>query len=292
MIAGDYAHFDKSMPALLILLAFWVQISILEKSGNYSYADITACWGVAYDVAFPTVDYNGDLIQFCGSNPSGQIQTVEINGLVNSLYCRYAYAILHKEHQIKNNNPGQSWKQILSTFDEHVVLAIYGDDNVHNVHPDASFYNHTSIQRVLGDVGITYTMADKEAESIPYINIDDVSFLKRTWRYDEDVGAFLAPLETESITKMLSINVASKSISPNEQAIAVIESAVREYFFHGKDEFMQKTALLKDVVLELDLAPYVRESTFPSYNQLVADFWTNSKGMSIADGKVIRKDDL
>jgi hypothetical protein len=90
MIAGDYAAFDKSMPPSIILAAFDILIWMCGKAG-YTHDDLQICKGVAMDTAFPLVDFNGDLIQFFGSNPSGHPLTVIINGLANSLYMRYCY---------------------------------------------------------------------------------------------------------------------------------------------------------------------------------------------------------
>lgn len=148
----------------------------------------------------------------------------------------------------------------------------YGDDNVMGVSKNAEWFNHTAIQKVLADHGITYTMADKTSASVPFIHINDVSFLKRTWRYDEDMRLHLCPLEHDSIEKMLLIGVQSNALSPELQAVAVIESAVSEYFFYGKKVFLQKRRLLQDVVEECGLYHLIQPSTFPSYDTLVKRF--------------------
>jgi hypothetical protein len=120
-------------------------------------------------------------------------------------------------------------------------------------------------------------MADKEQESIPYIHIDDATFLKRRWRYNHDVGAYLAPLEHESIEKMLMVWTRSKTISEQEQAVAVVTSAVREYFYYGKHVFEEKRNLLKHVLTEIGFEMWITDSTFPTFSQLKEEFWVNSE---------------
>jgi hypothetical protein len=258
MVAGDYAKFDKRMSSLMIMASFDIIISICKAAG-YSQEELQVVHGLAVDTAYPTVDFNGDLIEFYGSNPSGHPLTVIINGLANSLYMRYCYHILNPDNETK-------------TFKQNVALMTYGDDNVMGVHPRVPFFNHTAIQNTLQKIDIKYTMADKEAESIPYIHIDNVSFLKRTWRYDRDIGFYVCPLEHDSIEKMLLINVQSRTITPEAQAIAVISTALREYFWYGKHVFNEKTHLMVELVSTCDLHIYVQESTFPTWEKLRDEF--------------------
>jgi hypothetical protein len=270
MFAGDYAKFDKNMSARMILAVFDILGNLAELAG-WSHEEILVLYAIAEDVAFPTVDFNGDLVEFFGSNPSGHSLTVFVNGVVNSLYMRYCYTVLNPEFNCVD-------------FKSKVSLVTYGDDNVGGVSVKAPWFNHTSIQEALKSIGITYTMADKEAESIPYIHIDQVSFLKRTWRWDSGVEAYLAPLDHDSIEKMLLINVVSKTISREVQAIQVIGTALREYFYYGRDTFESKSDMLREVVRDLDLDLYVDESTFPSWESLKEKFWKLSEHVTLKRG--------
>jgi hypothetical protein len=120
-------------------------------------------------------------------------------------------------------------------------------------------------------------MPDKEAESVPFLSLNQASFLKRSWVYDKDVGAYLAPLEHESIEKMLMVWVKSKSIVEEEQIISVVTSAVREYFFYGRDVYEEKRKLLSDMIIALNLDAWVKDSTFPTWETLYEDFFLNSE---------------
>jgi hypothetical protein len=213
-------------------------------------------------VAFPIVDFNGDLIQFACSNPSGHSFTVIINGLVNCLYMRYCYSILGN---------GQC-----ADFKKFVCLFTYGDDNMMSVHKDIDWFNHTSIQACLASVGIIYTMAEKTAASIPFIHIKDVSFLKRTFRFDSEIGAYVAPLEHDSIEKMLLINIKSKNLCDEEHSVILMGTALREYFWYGKDTFHQKRKMFNKLILENNLGYYVPEEGIPAWDTLKDAFWKAS----------------
>jgi hypothetical protein len=264
IVAGDYKAFDKRMSPSFILAAFDILHDLCKASGNYTDKELLVIRCIAEDTAFPFVDFNGDLVQFYGSNPSGHPLTVIINSLVNSLYMRYVYYTLNPDNEVES-------------FKQNVSLMTYGDDNIMSVSKETDWYNHTAIAKAFSEMEITYTMADKEAESIPFIHIDEASFLKRSWRYDEEVGSHLAPLEHDSIEKMLMTWVRSKQISEEEQALAVISTAAREYFFYGRKIFEEKVLMLKNLMRQLDIEDWVLPSTFPTFDALKDEFWINSK---------------
>jgi hypothetical protein len=266
IVAGDYKSFDKRMPATIILAAFEVMYRLCELSGKYDHDDLMCIRGIATDTAFPLVDFNGDLVEFYGSNPSGHPLTVIVNSLANSLYMRYCYLCLNPQRTCED-------------FQERVKLMTYGDDNIMGISPEAPWFNHTTIQATLAEIDITYTMADKEAESVPYIPIDDATFLKRKWRFEKELGDYACPLDHQSIEKMLTVWVRSRTISESEQMVAVISAAVREYFFYGRETFVSKVKLLKEAVSDHGMSRYVVKSTFPTWHELVTQWKEASKAV-------------
>jgi len=265
IIAGDYRKFDKTMPAKFILKAFEILKHVCETSCNYTDKDLKVIDGIAIDTAYAMTDFNGDLIQFFGSNPSGHALTVIINGLVNSLYMRYAYYLLNPNRESKS-------------FRDNVNLVTYGDDNLMGVNILCPWFNHTSISKLFAIYGLGYTMADKDAESRPYIHISEASFLKRGFKLDNDTNFCMAPIEHESIEKSLMVWTYSKSVCPAKQAISVVSSALREYFFYGKIIFEEKRLLLQKIVIEAGYELWIEESTFPEWEDLVQTYRDASIG--------------
>lgn len=260
LIAGDFETFDKLMGALVILEAFRM-IREWHKLAGASIEILNAIQVIAEGVAFAFVNFNGDLMQFFGSNPSGHPLTVIINCLVNSLYMRYCY------HEL---NP----KCEVVSFKKFIALITYGDDNA--IGSGVSWFNHTAIARVLATVGVKYTMAEKTAESVPFISISEVSFLKRTFRWEPALDAHMACLDTDSIWKSLMIFVPSKTDSPQKQSIDIVRSAVSEWFFYGRERFEKEVTFLKDMITSCDLTYYVEEGTFPSWDDLAQRFIDSS----------------
>ena len=267
MIAGDYAAFDKRMSPIVILMAFRVLIQLCIFSGNYTEEDLLILHGIAEDIAFPLIDFNGDLLEILGSNPSGHVLTVIINCIANCLYMRYVFARLAKKAGASTDD-----RIMLRMFKMFIALITYGDDNAMGVAKCCPWFNHTAIQEELALVGITYTMADKEAESVPYIHIDEVSFLKRFWRWDFDLEAFVCPLEEGSIEKTLMVCVASDTITLEEQAVESLHACCTEYFWFGKATFEEKRRMMIEVARESGLADLLAAKPLPTWQKLADRF--------------------
>lgn len=257
IVAGDYGKFDKKMIAPFVLSAFDVLIS-MSTAAKWSKEELMTLRCIAEDTAYSIIEFNGDLIEIQG-NPSGHPLTVIINCLVNCLYMRYAFM------KITTRKPAD--------FKRFVHLVTYGDDNLMSVSEECPEFNHTAISQTLEKIGVKYTMAEKEAESVPYINIEQASFLKRKFRFDKDIGAIVGPLDHSSIDKMLTVHVDNGQISPEAHSIRVIETALREYFYYGKAIFEERKQYFRELVDRATLNIWVSDSTFPEYEQLVHDFW-------------------
>lgn len=266
IIAGDYEKFDKKMMAAFILEAFGILESMARKA-SWPEDHLTFIRCIAFDTAFANMDFNGDCVEIPG-NPSGHPLTVIINCLVNSLYMRYAFMLVTKYP--------------VCDFKKYVNLATYGDDNIMGVSTLCPDFTHTRISVALKIIGVGYTMAEKEAESVPYIHIDDASFLKRKFVFDADIGAISAPLDESSFHKMLTNTVMTDTLTKEAHAICIIETAIREYWFYGKSVFEERRNFFIKLVEDMKLEPWVRESTFPSYDQIKLDYWARSEAIAAA----------
>jgi hypothetical protein len=267
MVAGDFTAYDQNMSCHLTLLAYQILIHIAVASGNYTDDDIKIMQGIATDVCFPVINLNGELMQMHGTNPSGQNLTVYVNSIVNSLYQRYIYYAIYP------------MDQYTGVFQDHVALTTYGDDNLMSVSKDRPYYNHTTMQKEYAKIGLTYTMADKESESVPYLPLEKTDFLKRKSRFDPNYvfeengqqyeGMYLALLDETAIFKSLHCNAISASATRDEVALSCLESAMSEWFLYGESVYEARRKQMTHVVELMEyqnligstLMPYsVRES--------------------------------
>jgi hypothetical protein len=233
VVGGDYKFYDKAMHQFLTRLAFWIVIQICIYSKRFSEIDIVIMRSIAEDIVNPVVDFNGDLMSLLISNPSGHPLTVVVNCIVNSLYIRFSFLKRYGN---------------LTDFARKVTLVTYGDDNLMTIR-DCDF-NHTHIQDALGEMGVLYTMPDKTSVSRPYLNMDEVEFLKRKFVPNAELSELagelivLAPLEITSIHKMLCVGLKSKSMSAEAAASASLRSACDELILHGREIYSQFKVLI------------------------------------------------
>lgn len=253
-IAGDYIKYDQKFCIKVNLASFKVLLGMLKRAG-YTDEQLAVCTVLMTETALAVYDVNGEWIMFASMNPSGHGLTVVINGLGNSLYARCAFYKLKPEREKRR-------------FRQLVALMTYGDDNVMSVHKDASWFNHTSVQLVLNEYGMGYTMADKEAESVPYINQEDCSFLKRQWVWSEQYNRYLCPLETTSIFKSLTVNKKSGFLTEDQQAAEVINNANREFFFHGREKFDEAHANLTSIAVQHEVLHHLPKGKLATYDEV------------------------
>lgn len=252
LIAGDYAAFDQNMPADFILKAFSILIHIARRSG-YTSAQLAILRTIASEISHPVYESNGEFYVAHGSNPSGHQLTSIINSIVNALYLRTCYYQLYQ-----GNPPG--------LFSDYVHLLTFGDDNIMGVSEEADAFNHVSLAECMLKCGLTYTTADKTPVTRPYITLDECTFLKRRFVFDDDYGVYIAPIEKGSIYKSLHAAVRSKSISVEQQCAATIDTALLEASFHGEEFYTTFCCTLRAVCEEVGIQSFVRPEVWISYS--------------------------
>lgn len=259
IIAGDYGKYDKRMAAYLIVAAYRIIARFYQKAG-FDNIKCRAIVAMGYDCAFSWCNFNGTLVQFFGTNPSGHSLTVIINCLVNALYIRYVYLKANPDNE-------------LDSFKDNVRLATYGDDNIAGVNPlIGEWFNHTVVQQSLATIGVEYTMADKESESVPFIHISQASFLKRSWYEDHDVGAFLCPLDMDSIFRSLTVWGPS-TMADDHRVVEVVTNAVCEFFFYGKEKFEKERDFFLQYLDKPQYLPYIRHpDVLPTWEECRGKF--------------------
>jgi len=231
ILAGDYSKYDLRMPAQLILASF----SILEKIAkrcNYSDDDLIIMRGVATDIAYPVMAYNGDLLQLIGSNPSGQNLTVYINSIGNSLLLRCGFYHIYPK---------------AGDFRSIARMMTYGDDVKGSVHKSWSEFNHISFAEFLSKHDMKFTMPDKESVPTKYMKDEDADFLKRKSIFVSELGCHIGILDENSIFKSLHCNLESKTTSKREVSASCIQSALCEWFPYGSEVYEQRRAQLKQI---------------------------------------------
>ncbi len=254
---GDFKMFDMSWSASLLYATIDLLVQLLEHIG-FEDRDIRAARVLAYASFNFFVNFFGDLLSPFGKVPSGWILTVIVNSLGNRLMVAYCYYLMRPR--------GCSLR-----FHEAVFFGAYGDDNLMGIAPNVPWFNHITLSKELAKLGFTFTTADKSGVPTPYRALCDVTFLKRSFRYDEDFGFIVAPLDEQSIIKSLMVCVRSKSVTPADQLMGQISSAARAYALYGRQVYESKCAFLRSCLAEVNLEHMIAPSTFPPFETIVRD---------------------
>lgn len=276
-IAGDFKAFESVLGLLLSNAVSKVFIHLAVLSKNYSAEELMALRVELADVSNATINFFGELITLLGGEASGQQLTTFFNCLANVLLHMYAYVVIHSEQESY-----VAYLRLAREFFDMVFCNTLGDDVYLKVDPSRAQYNHTAIQSVFGTIGITYTMADKNAPSIPYIPLEEVTFLKRKF---VDHEAFpdtkVAALDKRSIYKMLCYTVPSHSVSEAEQMASALCSAQAEAFFHGSAFFAQIQDLIAEMPKSAELEFRMSQLPPPSWNGMMARFLRSSPRLQV-----------
>lgn len=268
ILAGDYGKFDLRMPAQMLMATYKVFINVCDRCGTYSEDDLLIMRGIATEISYSAVAYNGDLIIHNGSHPSGNNMTVYANCVDNCLNfrCGYAYNALKNGYTLKN----------LPKFKEVCALGTYGDDAKGSVKKGFDWFNHISFANYMKDNDIIFTMPDKESAPTKYMNDTEADFLKRKNVFNAETGLIHGALDENSIFKSLH-TVLKSSIGAKKHAAGNIEGALREWFHHGRDVFTLRHKQMIEVAESAQLQNLtmdINEETGVVMNTLYDDYDT------------------
>lgn len=252
ILAGDHSKYDARMPAQLICAAFRILIDFAKKC-DYTEDDICMMEGFATEVVYGYSAFNGELIQFIGSNPSGHGLTVYINSIVNSLMLRAAFYSIYES----------------KSFSANVALMTYGDDCIASVHKSCKAYTHKSVAAYFAKHDMKFTMPDKTSEATEYSTMDNTDFLKRKSFYHPDIKCWVGKLEDSSIFKSLHCQMRSKHVTARQIAAQNIDGALSAWFYHGRDVFELRRAQLSDIADRAEVKHMVLTLNL-SYDERVA----------------------
>lgn len=228
MMEGDYGGYDTSMPVSIGEITNQVVLGVLEELGYNSDA-LRYVRGILNDNLYPTISLDGNVFVVPGFQPSGKYATAEDNSLRNLVLLMYAFDEMSEGSEFT-----------LEDFFKLILPVTYGDDIVASVKSGAArFFNNVTYSKYVSDVyGMEYTDSSKNSVVKPFTIVDDVSFLKRKFRFNCVLNRMVAVLDKESMVKSLMYVLPSKEISVSQQVFETYLSMLRELFFYCDNESM------------------------------------------------------
>jgi hypothetical protein len=239
MMAGDYSKYDVRMSSQLTYMAWSIMIEIADDL-DYSLDDLQIMRNMIADIIHPVIDWNGTLISAYNLNTSGNNCTVQINDIVNSLLVRMGFFHVCPEKE---------------DFRKYVALITYGDDFLASCSQEVEDRFHfESYKNFLASKNMKITLPSKTDEVRRFLPVSECDFLKRKGNFIPEIDRELGALDEDSIFRSLHANLKSKTETPTQVAISCIETAMHEWFAHGKEVYEDRQEKMKLVCEHLSLA--------------------------------------
>lgn len=244
IIEQDYKGYDTSMDPDFR----WAGITyliMLAKELGYTEEALLMMKAFLTDCTFPQICLLLDLFGAC-IQPSGFYGTAEFNSIIGRIIMRYMFYKLQKEMPEglvpSAHVPGKA------DYATYVLDQVYGDDLLAAVKEAvASWFNNITYQRAcLQYAGMITTPATKGAEMSEFVLSSEMSFLKRRFVFHPSFQRVVAPLDKDSLYKMLEWTMPSAYVTKEEQLVQTLASFSRELAFHVQGPIHDKVmAMLK-----------------------------------------------
>lgn len=268
MLAGDFEKFDVRQCTEGMLAAAEVFRGVASVL-NYTLEQQTAVYCCALSFVYTFRVINGDMFAMSSGNPSGGYITLGFNSVHNSLAFRYVYYKGRIEKGELLADLDRALDEGAEGFRSDVRLGTVGDDHVAATRLE--WFDQLYVQSAMKEIGHSYTDALKRSRLERYTPLNEVSFLKRTFVFDDQLQLWRAPLARKSLGRMLLFTKKSEAgVSIDDQEAAIWDTALREAFLHGREAFDRLSSLLHRAQYECALP--LSSMRWKSYEDLEKDF--------------------
>jgi len=140
--------------------------------------------------------------------------------------------------------------RMASQFWDYVYICTYGDDNILNIDPRVvDRFNQNTIERAMLTRGMVYTTENKEEGTLATRPLSDISFLKRSFRFESILGEYVGPQELDSIL-FISYWCKNKKLL-RDITMCNVEQTFLELSLHGDEAWNQWAPLFKQKYREI-----------------------------------------
>ena len=192
------------------------------------------------------------------SQPSVNPLTTLINCMYNMFIFRYVYLVtLDKEGLMPT----------LRDYRQHVAGVYYGDDSIISIsHAMLDIFNQMTIAQRMEETGHVYTDETKSGATRTHKRLDEVTFLKRSFK---NVGGKInAALDVDTITEMVMWK--RKGLTDQEAVQQTSSHAGFEAYLHGKGFYEWFTKQVNGKLDSLGLNSGI--ATYAEYEKLECRF--------------------
>jgi hypothetical protein len=223
---GDYKGFDGSLLAVVINEISEMVIRIIGDTDEDSNMIRRKLFE---EIMFARHIYGEIIYEQHSGNPSGNPFTTFLNCLYNLVAFRYCF---YKDRKF--------W---FCRFYDYVTLFVLGDDNIWSISPAiVDDFNQLTLSEDMSSLGLRYTTAQKDAAIYKTRPIKDLEFLKRSFRYSESRGLWVAPLRLDVALEICQWSKKTMYIPIFKSNVS---ETLKELSLHGQHVFEKFRELIK-----------------------------------------------
>lgn len=224
VIAGDFSNFDGTL-VLQILSRILDIVQDYYDDGEENAQIRRVLWREITN----SIHVNGDdVYMWTHSQPSGCPITAILNSIYNSVSMRYVWQLIMTPHGMGT----------MADFNKHVSMVSYGDDNLVNISDSViEYFNQVTIASGYAEIGMVYTDEAKSGQMVPFRSLDECSYLKRRFVFDNEEMQWIAPLDISVVLEMA--NWIRGDLDQEASTNVNIEMSCFELTLHGRETFEQ-----------------------------------------------------
>lgn len=249
VIAGDFGNFDGSLLDQIMWSMFWEIFypwftTFIDPNTPEGRRELNICIGLWTHIVYSVHIFDDNVYMWTHSQPSGNPFTAILNCLYNMIIMRISWIKIMRECAPQYSS--------MADFNRYVAMIAYGDDNVLNI-ADAviNLFNQETITAMMKTIGHEYTDETKSGHAIKYRSLDDVHFLKRSFRFEKELMRHVAPLRKDVIYEMLNWT-RNNTVDPDTILMDNIDIAFREIILHGEPAYDE---LRESILKHADVLP-------------------------------------
>lgn len=192
-----------------------------------------------------TCRYMRDVALKLKGMPSGAIITLILNSFINSLLMRVV------------------WFRIFGSlvdFSANFTTSNVGDDNANSI--EAAFaerFNMITIEPHYRRLGYIVTPAKKSNAAVATIPFEDLTFLKRSFVWSDELDQIVGPIDKDSIWKSFCYERRDQTSTTEQRLADVAAGAQREAFLHGPQFFCEAQGIISKAFAQAKLTYEVLE---------------------------------
>lgn len=240
MVAGDFEGFDASQLRELLEACIEILIQLSVKHLGATEEDVKIMRTLAVSLLCSFHICGREIYQWTHSLPSGHYLTA----IINSIFVNLVFGCIW---QLAKNKRRASYR-VARLFWKLCGITAYGDDHIVSI-PESHLknFNQETIPKLMSMLGLSYTMEDKDREiDVLSRPIEEITFLKRGFVYDEKLNQWIAPLDMNTILEFPMWN-RSPCPDQNAETIVLLDKALEELSLHDRYTWRQWAPRLQEL---------------------------------------------